>query len=61
VQKGKKYEKYKKYLRRLSSNQRIVRLSIGSDLLNANLDKFDFKYIEKLPIDYLAEKIQPYL
>jgi len=58
VQKGKKYEKY---LSRLSSNQRIVRLEIDNNLSNANLDKFDFKYIEKLPIDYLAEKIQSYL
>ncbi len=61
VQKGKKYEKYENYLCRLSSNKRIVRLEIDHNLSNVNLDEFDFKYIEKLPIDYLAEKIQPYL
>jgi len=56
-----KYKKYKMFVNTLSKNKRIVRLSIGSDLSNVDLDKFDFKYIEKLPIDYLAEKIQPYL
>ncbi len=61
VQNGNKYEKYEKFLSRLNDNQRIVRLEINNNLSNANLDKFDFKFIEKLPIDYLAEKIQPYL
>lgn len=57
----KEQKRYKLFLDDLVEKQRINRLIIGDDLVNLDLDKFVFKYLDKLPIDDLSEKLQPFL
>ncbi|MBD3724028.1 MAG: mitochondrial fission ELM1 family protein [Epsilonproteobacteria bacterium] len=57
----KEQKKYKLFLNDLVEKQRINRLAIQSNLSDINLDNFVFKYIEKLPIEELSEKLQPFL
>lgn len=57
----KEQKRYKLFLNDLVEKQRINRLAIQSNLSDINLDNFVFKYIEKLPIEELSEKLQPFL
>lgn len=52
---------YRFFLERLLDKKRIYRLSIGNDLATMEYDTFSFEFLEKLPIDELAEKIQLFL
>ncbi len=52
---------YKLFLERLLAKRRIYRLSIGEGLAVMEYDTFVFEFLEKLPIDELAEKMQPFL
>jgi len=57
----KEQKQYKLFLDDLAEKQRINRITIENNLLNLDLDKFVFKYIEKQPIEELSEKLQPFL
>ena len=57
----KEQKQYKLFLDDLVKKQRINRLEIENDMPSFNLDRFDFKYIEKLPTEELSEKLQPFL
>jgi len=54
-------ERYRIFLDDLFSKHRMIRLNVEDDWSIIDLNKFDFSYIEKIPIDDLSEKIQPYL
>jgi mitochondrial fission protein ELM1 len=57
----KEQKQYKLFLDNLVEQMRINRLSIHADLDGIDLDKFVFKYLEKLPNEELSEKLQPFL
>ncbi|MDD5359046.1 MAG: ELM1/GtrOC1 family putative glycosyltransferase [Sulfurovaceae bacterium] len=57
----KEQKQYKLFLDDLVEKKRIIRLNMRDNLLNLDLDNFDFNYIEKLPIEELSEKLQPFL
>jgi len=59
--KVKEQKGYKRFLNNLIDKKRIKRFAIGSDLAEVNLNTNDFHYMEEMPIDYLAEKIKPYI
>jgi len=52
---------YRLFLERLLAKRRIYRLSIGEGLAAMEYDTFVFDFLKKLPIDELAEKMQPFL
>lgn len=54
-------KKYKLFLDDLANKKRIAILNMREDLFDLDIDNFDFNYIEKLPIDDLSEKLQPFL
>ncbi|MBD3790906.1 MAG: mitochondrial fission ELM1 family protein [Campylobacterales bacterium] len=60
-EKVKEQKGYKLFLNNLIEKKRINRITIGSDLAEVDLNAHDFHYMEQLPIDYLAEKIKPYI
>lgn len=53
-------KRYNLFLDELYDKQRISRVYV-ENLHKIEFDKFVFKYIEKLPIEELSEKIQPFL
>lgn len=53
--------RYKTFLNDLCAQKRVARISINSELSDLDIDKFEFNFIDKLPTDELAEKIQPYI
>lgn len=57
----KEQKRYKLFLDDLANKKRIARINMREDLLNLDIDNFVFNYIEKLPIDDLSEKLQPFL
>lgn len=59
--KVKEQKGYKLFLNNLIDKRRINRLIIGSDLAEVDLATHNFNYMDQLPIDYLAEKIKPYI
>lgn len=53
--------KYKLFLNNLYTKKRMMSFSLEDDFSNVDLQRFNFSYMKKMPIDDLAEKIQPYL
>lgn len=54
-------KRYKLFLDDLYLKKRMVSLTLMDNFSDIDLEKFNFSYIEKTPIDDLAEKIKPYL
>ncbi len=57
----KEQKRYKLFLDDLRNKKRIKSLSIKKGLADCNINESDFIYLEKDPIEDLAEKIQPFL
>ncbi|DAB40320.1 MAG TPA: hypothetical protein CFH81_08985 [Sulfurovum sp. UBA12169] len=54
-------KRYKLFLDDLRDKKRIVSFAIQDDLAAQNIQSFLFLYLEKTPIDDLAEKIRPFI
>lgn len=54
-------QRYKLFLDDLYNRKRIKPFSLEEDFSNIDLHRLDFSYIEKTPIEELAEKIEPYI
>lgn len=52
---------YRLFLERLLDKKRMYRLSIAEGLAKMKYDSFVFEPLEKLPIDELAENLEPFL
>jgi mitochondrial fission protein ELM1 len=57
----KEQKKYKAFLDRLFSKKRIMQLKLEEDWDHIDMDEKYFTYIDKVPVEILAEKLQLFL